>query len=269
MDVDSKTITDFGKQWTTYDDSSGFFGSTELLADFISPFQIGEFKDKRVADIGAGTGRFVLSLLDAGAAQVIAVEPSQAIEVVRTKTSHVELGRVIALNIRGDQITPNLDLDYAISIGVLHHVSDPGPVVKAVYESLKPGGKFIVWLYGKEGNQLYLALVLPIRIISKRLPHWGKALLARLLDYPLAAYIGLCKLLPSLPLPLRDYMASILGRLEPAKRRLVIYDQLNPQYAKYYTHDEACNLMKNAPFHVAVHHRRGYSWVVIGTKPIP
>lgn len=269
MDIDSKTITDFGKQWTTYDDSNGFFGSTELLADFISPFEISAFKDKRVADIGAGTGRFVLALLNAGAAQVIAVEPSQAIEVVHAKTSHVESGRVIALNIRGDELPPNLGLDYVISIGVLHHISDPNPVVKAVYESLNPGGKFIIWLYGKEGNRLYLALVLPIRIISKRLPHWGKVLLARLLDLPLVTYMGLCKLLPSFPLPLRDYMTSILGRLEPAKRRLVIYDQLNPQYAKYYTHDEAYNLMKSAPFNVAIHHRRGYSWVVIGTKPIP
>jgi hypothetical protein len=28
---------------------------------------------------------------------------------------------------------------------------------------LKPGGKFIVWLYGREGNRVYLFFIAPIR----------------------------------------------------------------------------------------------------------
>lgn len=60
---------------------------------------------------------------------------------------------------------------------------------------------------------------------------------------------------------------SILGRLPADKRRLLIYDQLNPHFAKYYTRAEAVELISQAPFDVEVHHRRGYSWVVIGTKP--
>jgi len=44
LDIDSKTISDFGNQWATYDDLSSFFGSTELLANFILPFDISLFK---------------------------------------------------------------------------------------------------------------------------------------------------------------------------------------------------------------------------------
>jgi hypothetical protein len=131
-----------------------------------------------------------------------------------------------------------------------------------------PGGKFVVWLYGKEGNSLYLALVLPIRVISKHLPQRGKAFLAHLLNWPLTAYIAICKRWPRIPLPLRQYMVDILGKLDSDKRRLVIYDQLNPHYAKYYRGKEARQLMASAPFDVALHHRKGYSWVVIGTKPV-
>ncbi len=269
MDIDSKTIRDFGEQWTTYDEVDGFFGSLALLSDFIAPFPVEAFKDARVADIGAGTGRFVLSLLEAGASHVVAVEPSSSAAVVEEKVRQVGPDRVTILRVTGDELPEDLSLDYAISVGVLHHITRPEPVVAAVYRALKPGGKFVVWLYGKEGNGLYLSLVLPIRLISKRLPQRGKAALAYFLNWPLATYIAVCKRWPLAPLPLRDYMVDILGKLDWDKRRLVIYDQLNPHYAKYYSGEEARRLMASAPFDVTLHHRKGYSWVVIGTKPRP
>ena len=266
MDIDEKTIRDFGEQWTTYRDSQGFFGSLALFADFIEPVPVDTFRGAKVADIGAGTGRFVVSLLEAGASHVVAVEPSAAVQVVREKIADVASDRVTVLNIGGEQLPQDLALDCAISIGVLHHVRRPEPVVNAVYRALKPGGKFIVWLYGKEGNRIYLAFVLPLRLFSKHLPARGKALLARVLDAPLGAYIALCKRWPQAPLPLRRYMVDILGKLDSQKRQLVIYDQLNPHYAKYYTCEEAHALMASAPFDVSVYARKGYSWVVVGTK---
>jgi SAM-dependent methyltransferase len=265
--IGRQTIEDFGEQWTEFSDTSGFFGSKELLADFISPFDIRNFEGRRVADIGAGTGRHVDGILEAGAREVIAVEPSQAIDVIRRRLSKDLGGRVIPMQITGDQLPPTGDIDYVISVGVIHHIPNPAPVVKAAYNALRPGGQFVVWLYGKEGNRLYLALVMPIRWFSKSLPMPALKVLSRLLDIPLAAYIFVCKKVHWRFLPLRDYMVAILGRLPADRRRVVIYDQLNPHYAKYYTGAEARALMSCAPFDVEVHHRRGYSWVVIGTKP--
>jgi hypothetical protein len=55
--------------------------------------------------------------------------------------------------------------------------------------------------------------------------------------------------------------------MSPHKRRLAIYDQLNPAYAKYYTREEAAALLAAAGFvDIRLHHRHGYSWSVIGTK---
>jgi hypothetical protein len=63
-------------------------------------------------------------------------------------------------------------------------------------------------------------------------------------------------------------MRKVFTRLTPAKRRLVLYDQLNPAYAKYYARDEARGLLAHAGFRdICLHHRHGYSWSVIGTKP--
>lgn len=262
-----RTIRDFGKQWTTYNDTTGFFGSSALLADFIAPFSMENFRGSCVADIGAGTGRHVQALLDVGARRVIAIEPSESVRVIREQLVKPNIHRVIAMNITGDRLPPTGDLDYVISVGVLHHIPEPAPVIRAAYRALKPGGRFIVWIYGKEGNALYLLLATPLRWITKHVPHAAVGAIAWLLDIPLVFYIRLCHAMPRRRWPLKEYMTEILAKLPPDKRRLVIYDQLKPHYAKYYSRSEAVALMKEAPFQVEAHHRRAYSWVVIGTKP--
>jgi hypothetical protein len=73
-----------------------------------------------------------------------------------------------------------------------------------------------------------------------------------------------------LPLPLARYMREVVARLDPSKRRLTVYDQLNPAYAKYYRRDEAYRLLAAAGFRdLLLYHRHGYSWSVVGTKPEP
>ena len=260
----SKTIKDFGEQWLRYRDNEGYYGSRELLYDILSPFLKQEdIKDCRVAEIGSGTGRIVNMLLSAGARHVIAVEPSDAFEVLTENILDPE--KVTCLKITGDQLPAFGNLDYIFSIGVLHHIPDPAPVVEAAFKALRPGGHFIVWLYGKEGNGLYLAFIRPLRGLTKRLPHFMLALLVEIMYWQLILYIKFCHWLP---LPLRGYMVAVLEKMSPEKRRLIIYDQLNPSYAKYYTQREAEGLLSERGFvNVLVHHRHGYSWTLIGTKP--
>jgi hypothetical protein len=64
-------------------------------------------------------------------------------------------------------------------------------------------------------------------------------------------------------------MREVVAKLEPSHRRLTIYDQLNPAYAKYYTRAEAEQLLVEAGFvDLHLHHRHGYSWSLVGTKPV-
>ena len=264
MSRDDKTIKDFGEQWRQYSDNEGYYGSVELFSDILFPFlAVVEIKGCRVAEIGSGTGRIVNMLLQAGAGHVIAVEPSEAFEVLRHNLMKPE--KVTCLNIRGDELPAYGDLDYVFSIGVLHHIPKPDPVVEAAYGALRPGGRFLVWLYGKEGNGLYLAFTKPLRVITKRLPHFLLACLVETIYWPLMVYVHLCR---NLPLPLKKYMTSVLYKMSPRKRRLIIYDQLNPSYAKYYKRREAETLLIDGKFkNVRTHHRHGYSWTVIGEKP--
>ena len=264
LDHHDQTIKDFGKQWLRYCDNEGFYGSLELFSDILSPFlKPDEIKNCKVGEIGSGTGRIVNMLLAAGANHVTAVEPSDAFAVLCRNIAYPE--KVTCLKITGDQLPSYGNLDFIFSIGVLHHIPDPSPVVEAAFKALRPGGHFFVWLYGREGNSLYLALLGPLRTLTKRLPHFALVTLVEITYWPLVLYIELCHILP---LPLRGYMVSILQKMSPQKRRLIIYDQLHPSYAKYYNRFEAEKLLSDAKFeNVRSHHRHGYSWTVIGTKP--
>lgn len=258
------SVGDFGRQWTRYRKTEGFYASKELLKDIIAPFlEPEDIANTKVAEIGSGQGRIVNMLLDAGADKVCAVEPSAAMETLKENTAS-RSERIEYVHGPGEEI-PKSDFDYVLSIGVLHHIPDPGPVVQAACRSLKPGGKMLIWLYGFEGTALYRSIFIPMRAVTKRLPHWMLATLCFLLWVPANLYSFLCKFIP---LPLRAYVRRVYSRFSLDVRYVVIYDQLNPTYAKYYREEEARSLLESAGFtNVQLHHRHGYSWTAVGIKP--
>jgi SAM-dependent methyltransferase len=260
-----RTIDDFSVQWTKYTEDAGYHGSAAWVQDLLGDlFQLSELKGKRVADIGSGIGRIVNIILDAGAAHVIAVEPSRGFDALRRNTAP-RVDRITYLNAPGDALPADADIDYCLSIQVLHHIPDPHPVVKAAYRALRPGGRMVIWLYGKEGNASYLVAVGSLRKVTVHLPRWALVAVSQLLLWATDIYGALCRIFP---LPLRDYMLNSFSKFTRQSRRLVIFDQLNPAWAKYYTRDEAHALLADAGFvDVRLSHHRGYSWAVIGAKP--
>lgn len=266
-DVQARTIDDFGVQWNIFDDiDTGYYGESELFDDILRPFlSKADIHGKYVCEIGSGTGRVALMLLKAGGARhILAIEPSRAFDVMLERTKDLK-DRLTCLNVAGDEIPEGEDLDYVFSIGVIHHIPDPQPTMKAALEALKPGGQMLIWIYGYEGNGWYLAIARPLRFLSHRLPvSWVQALTWLLLP-ALWAYILCCRVIP---LPMHQYMTDVLGKLDGRQLCANIFDQLRPAYAKYYREHEARALMGSAGFaDVRLHHRHGYSWTVIGTRP--
>lgn len=262
--VPDRTILDFGEQWTRYPDNDGYYASVSMLADILEPLlPVADLKNRRVMEIGSGSGRIAGMLLEADASQVIAVEPSAAMDALEQNLrGHAD--RLVAARVTGDQ-APDFQADIALSIGVLHHIPEPVPVVRRVFDVLKPGGQFLFWVYGHEGNELYLRVFEPLRRVTSRLPDRALDVLCHGLNAALVPYIELARIAP---VPMRHYAVNVLGKLERHARFLVIFDQLNPQHASYYRREEALALMRSAGFvDVRIHHRHGYSWTVIGRKP--
>ena len=263
--LERRTIRDFGTQWQKFrTHDTCYYASLDFLRDVFGPLlAVEELGGLRVAEIGSGTGRIVHMLLAAGAARVWALEPSAAFEVLRENLGQDD--RLCLLNLSGQDLPARLGLDLVVSIGVVHHVPCPRPVIDAVYAALRPGGRILIWVYGREGNALYLAFALPLRRLTRRLPHPLLSALAGSLDLALRAYVRLCR---RLPLPAHRYVREVLGRLSAEQRRLVIYDQLNPAYARYYRRREVEDLLRASGFvEVALHHRHRYSWTACAYKP--
>jgi SAM-dependent methyltransferase len=263
-DLESRTIRDFGEQWNAFSKNEGFYGSAELFFDAFPLVTTSDVEKAVVLDVGSGTGRIVRMLLSIGADHVIAVEPSSAFSVLQQNLQDCR-ERVTCLKRRCEDLELDREVDLVVSYGVFHHIPDPVPPLQAAFRCLKPGGKICVWLYGKEGNELYLACIRPLRLIATKLPHSMLQALCYGFDLTLGVYVFACRFVP---LPMRGYMKEIVSHLSPEQRRLVIYDQLNPAYAKYYTGDEACELLRQGGFKdIQCCHRHGYSWTVAGTKP--
>ncbi len=261
-----RTIHDFGDQWTRYGGNEGYYGSLELLTDMFGPLvSLDELRGARVADVGSGTGRIVRMLAEAGVAHVIAVEPSAGIDALRDNTR--DLGeRIEIVHGPGEALPAGRDLDLVVSIGVLQFIEDPQPILRAARAALRPGGRVIVWVYGREGNAAYLALLRALRAVTPRLPHALLSALCSALNVGLDVYLFACRFLR---LPLRDYLRNTLARVSREKRKLTIYDQLNPTYVRFYERAEVREMLERAGFtDVALHHRRGYSWTALGVKPV-
>lgn len=261
-----RTKRDFGEQWHHYGDNHGFHASRDLAEGVYGPvFPLENFAGKDVLEIGSGSGRYANIILECNAASLIAVEPSSEGMAVLKQSTAAHAARVQYVQSAGDQLPDDTQVDIVFSNGVIHHIPEPDPVMAAAFRALRPGGEVVIWLYGYENNEVYLAFVNPLRALTTRMPHALLAGLSWMLTLACDFYIALCRVLP---LPLKRYMLDSFAQFTRNRRQLVIYDQLNPAWAKYYRRQEAHDLLARAGFEdIRLHHHQGYSWTVVGRKP--
>lgn len=104
-------------------------------------------KDLKVLDIGCGNG-YVLAQYARFGADVTGVDlTSTAIELSRKRFEIAGLqGSFVEID--GQSLPfPDEYFDIVCSMGVLHHISNPKPMVNEMFRVMKPGGRLIVMLY--------------------------------------------------------------------------------------------------------------------------
>jgi SAM-dependent methyltransferase len=258
-----QTIDDYSIQWTRYPENDGYYASLEMFRDICGPLlSTDDIQGFVTAELGAGTGRVVNMLLDAGVGRVTAVEPSAAFAALRRNTA-ARADKITYVNDTADRL-PDGPYDLIVSFGVLDHMPDPQPALQRAFACLKPGGLILVWVYGREGNRLYLAFVEQFRRLARYFPVSVLAAICHVLTGLLSVYSWLCRFIP---LPMSRYIRAVIARYGWKYRFLTIFDQLNPSFAKYFTENEVHDLLPPAGFvNVSIYHRHGYSWTIKGQK---
>ena len=256
-----ESYKDFGNQFNTDSNIDGYHGSISLLEKIIKPFDLNQIEEKEIAEIGVGSGRISNNLLKYRPKKIFGIEPSSAIEVAK---KNIKSSKIKFLNIKGQDISFENKFDYVFSIGVIHHIPEYKEVLKKIQKSLKKNGKFIIWVYGKEGNELYLYIFNNFRRITILLPDFILRIISKILTLLTYPYGYLCNFIS---LPLKKYFLGFFNQLSFKHRTYVIFDQLNPSFAKYFTKEELENELKNSGFKIDhISHRLGYSYTAICSK---
>ena len=129
-------------------------------------------KEKLVLDVGCGNG-YVLSRYANMGAKVSGVDITQrAIDL--SKRRFELAGLKGNFHITDGKSLPFKDntFDIACSMGVLHHIEDPSPMVKEMFRVLRPGGKIILMLYYRYSWKSLIIIRLK-RILYPK--YWGKS----------------------------------------------------------------------------------------------
>lgn len=252
------TIEEFGVQWTEFTENTGYYASTDVLDSlFGTLLKKEDLKGKRIADVGAGSGRYTRIFHQMKTAHITAIEPSAGFKTLQENTA--DLDNVELVNVPAADIPKN-NFDWVFCIGVLQFIPDAKQALQAMGRALAADGRVLVWVYGRENNGIYLALLAVLRFFSGLMSHKVLDFVAKLLVYPASCYGWLCRFLP---LPMADYLRGYYMKLDHYSRKLVVYDQLNPSMSIYYRRGELEQLFSEAGFtDIQFHHRLNTSWSV-------
>ncbi len=215
-------------------------------------------KNRTVLDAGCGMARNSVFCAKYGAKSVLGIEINE--DVIPAAQENASLYENVMVE-QGDlqQLDVNRyaeRFDTVICIGVLHHLPNPKAALENLLACLRPEGHFIAMVYAYEGNEAYLRLLRPVRVVTKRLPLAALEVLA----LPVTAMYRL--LLPTLK---GEYFE--LQRQSPfSALHYNIVDQLCPDIAHYWTKDEVLSLIEPY-FHIdEIVHTNGRTWTVVGKK---
>jgi SAM-dependent methyltransferase len=118
-------------------------------------------RGKRVLDVGCGNG-YVLSHYARHGADVAGADvTARAIELTRERFRLLGLEADLR-QVDGFELPfEDASFDVVCSMGVLHHVPDPTPLVREIERVLKPGGELLVMLYHR--GSLRYRVLMPFR----------------------------------------------------------------------------------------------------------
>lgn len=195
--VDPQTVSGFGYQWSRFTHAElDLNEKQQAFKDYfrIFPWHLLPPNGGVGADIGCGNGRWS-TLVAPRVTWLHLVEAStRALEVAKQNMSpHPNVSFYCATI--DDLPLAEKSLDFAFSLGVLHHVPDPQRAIAAIARRLKPGAPFLAYIYyAFENRPIWFRMLWRLSDIGRRLisrlpnnlRYYVSQIIALLIYWPLA-----------------------------------------------------------------------------------
>jgi SAM-dependent methyltransferase len=248
----------FGYEWDAY---------AEILPQYEEQFSRWtvhltpeDWRGKSFLDVGCGMGRNSFWPMRYGARAGCAVDiDERSLAQARRNLAgfeSVEVRRASAYDLPFAE-----RFDIVFSIGVIHHLEHPKLALQQMVKAAKPGGRVLIWVYGREGNRWLVGVLDPLR--RALFSHLPIAWVHHLSLYPAAALW----LLLRLGLRPNAYFRLLAG-FGFGHLRSIVFDQMLPRIAHYWPQQTVLELMQTAGLEdIRIAPVNQMSWSAIGMRP--
>src|SRR5580692_7800912 len=178
--VDQRVARGFGEEWSTFRQDEDHLSHQQRRDIFDDYFRIFPWQNLPPGggvgiDVGCGTGRWSMLVAPRVAHLHLLDASPEALSVARQNIKSAVNVSFHTASV-ADMPLPDAALDFAYSLGVLHHVPDTPAAIAAIARKLKPSAPFLVYLYYALDNRptWYRALWRASnagRLVISRLPH--------------------------------------------------------------------------------------------------
>ncbi len=272
--LDSKTVISFGQEWSKFDQRRLSVAESEALWQSyfgIFPWDKLDAQCAIGADIGCGSGRWAPWVVPRVARLHLVDASEAALQVARRNLMNVTNVEFHLASV-GNLPFPDASLDFAYSLGVLHHVPDTQSAICSIYQKLKPGAHFLLYLYyALETRPLWYRLLwrfsnLLRRVIS-RMPRILKQLVADIFAvfvyWPFARTAALLERFGIVPStwPLAFYRNQSFYTM-----RTDALDRLGTPLEQRYTRDQIAGMLRQSGFRSWQFSDHPPYWCVVALK---
>jgi SAM-dependent methyltransferase len=257
-DVKGGSPDRFGYSWENFNDLTP--DQEEQFRRWTAPLDLEkDWHGKRFLDVGCGMGRNSYWPMMHGAAAGVAIDVDER-SLAAARRNLARFPTVEVLHRSAYDLEERNVFDIAFSIGVIHHLEDPGRAVQRMRQAVKPGGAVLIWVYGYENMEHYVWLLNPLRNhVFSRIP----VSLVRYLAYVPAALLWMFL---RLGLSRLEYF-RLLRRFTFRHLHHIVFDQMIPRIANYWRKDEVELLMQQACLNdIRLVWVNEMSWAAVGYK---